>query len=273
MCEQRQRVGIPQRHVRVFGRASVAAGIVGLGLTLLWTAAAAAHERYTGCRECHGSFFDGTSPQGTIFPGNNKHVMHANIMSAHCDLCHLDGDGWNPFIGLSNGTVHNPGVGCVGCHGRDYGSLFGHSGVGLRAHHTINGVTECGTCHLTDLAPLPESVKPVYYGTPDTSVDDPCNAAPGHLENWSIGDTVGQDNGGDNLYDENDPDCGGVVGDVNCDGAVNALDIDPFILALTDPDGYAVTWPDCDILSADINGDGMANALDIDPFVALLAGG
>jgi hypothetical protein len=64
-----------------------------------------------------------------------------------------------------------------------------------------------------------------------------------------------------------------LTGDMNCDGAVNTFDIDPFVLALTNPSGYAVAHPDCGILSADVNGDGAVNAFDIDPFVLLLTGG
>jgi agmatine deiminase len=63
------------------------------------------------------------------------------------------------------------------------------------------------------------------------------------------------------------------TGDLNCDGAVNAFDIDPFVLALTDAEGYAAAYPDCDIMNADANGDGAVNAFDIDPFVVLLTGG
>jgi hypothetical protein len=63
------------------------------------------------------------------------------------------------------------------------------------------------------------------------------------------------------------------LGDVNCDGAVNGYDIDPFVLALTDPEGYAAAYPGCDILNADCNGDGAINGYDIDPFVACLTGG
>ena len=62
------------------------------------------------------------------------------------------------------------------------------------------------------------------------------------------------------------------LGALNCDGGVNAFDIDPFVLALTDPAGYAAAFPDCDIMLADCNGDGVVNAFDIDPFVALLVG-
>jgi hypothetical protein len=63
------------------------------------------------------------------------------------------------------------------------------------------------------------------------------------------------------------------VGDTNCDGAVNAFDIDPFVLALTSPESYAAELPTCEISTADANGDGVINAFDIDPFVLLLTGG
>ena len=62
------------------------------------------------------------------------------------------------------------------------------------------------------------------------------------------------------------------LGDLNCDGLVNNGDIDPFVLALTDPSGYAATFPNCDIDLADINGDGVVNNGDIDGFVTLLSG-
>ena len=61
-----------------------------------------------------------------------------------------------------------------------------------------------------------------------------------------------------------------VPGDLNCDGAVDALDIEPFIMALFDPESYPDQHPDCYIDRADINGDGYIDALDIEPFIALL---
>jgi hypothetical protein len=66
--------------------------------------------------------------------------------------------------------------------------------------------------------------------------------------------------------------CGsaGVLGDLNCDGALNTFDIDPFVMALTDPAGYVTAYSNCDINLADINADGEVNAFDIDPFVTLL---
>ncbi|MEW6250174.1 MAG: C25 family cysteine peptidase [Planctomycetota bacterium] len=61
-------------------------------------------------------------------------------------------------------------------------------------------------------------------------------------------------------------------GDLNCDAAVNFDDINPFVLALSDPAGYQAAYPNCNILNADCNADGRVDFDDINPFVALLSG-
>ena len=66
-------------------------------------------------------------------------------------------------------------------------------------------------------------------------------------------------------------------GDLNCDGMINSLDIDPFVLALTStppayPEYYAA-YPGCDVTLADTDCDGSINSLDIDLFVQCLTGG
>ncbi|MGE0480866.1 MAG: FG-GAP repeat domain-containing protein [Phycisphaerae bacterium] len=76
---------------------------------------------------------------------------------------------------------------------------------------------------------------------------------------------------GDGVADECDPDPCGLLGDLNCDGVVNNFDIDPFVLAISDPAAYAATFPGCDRRNADADGNGLINNFDIDPFVALLA--
>jgi hypothetical protein len=63
------------------------------------------------------------------------------------------------------------------------------------------------------------------------------------------------------------------LGDLNCDGSVDAFDIDPFVLALTDPSSYAAAYPGCNILNADADCSGDVNAFDIDPFVGCLTVG
>lgn len=65
---------------------------------------------------------------------------------------------------------------------------------------------------------------------------------------------------------------GGLLGDLNCDGALTVSDIGPFVLALTNPAQYAIDYPDCDVNNADINMDGAITVSDIGPFVTLLVG-
>jgi hypothetical protein len=67
-------------------------------------------------------------------------------------------------------------------------------------------------------------------------------------------------------------DCGGPLplGDMNCSGAVDFDDIDPFVLALVSPDDYATQYPDCDVLLGDIDGSRAVDFGDIDGFVAVL---
>lgn len=61
-------------------------------------------------------------------------------------------------------------------------------------------------------------------------------------------------------------------GDVNCDGRVNALDVEPFVLALFDPRAYEERWPECDARLADTNGDWRVDVFDIETFIELLFG-
>jgi hypothetical protein len=63
------------------------------------------------------------------------------------------------------------------------------------------------------------------------------------------------------------------LGDLNCDGVINFDDINPFVLAMTDPVAYIAAYPDCDRMLGDIDGDGYVTFHDINPFVALLTGG
>ncbi|TWT45698.1 hypothetical protein RAS1_21270 [Phycisphaerae bacterium RAS1] len=60
------------------------------------------------------------------------------------------------------------------------------------------------------------------------------------------------------------------VGDTNCDGAVNVLDINAFVMALSDPSAYAAQFPNCPISTADANGDGAIDILDINALVTLI---
>ncbi|MBL8879256.1 MAG: YncE family protein [Phycisphaerales bacterium] len=60
-------------------------------------------------------------------------------------------------------------------------------------------------------------------------------------------------------------------GDMNGDGQLNNFDIDPFVLALTQPDQYAAQFPGLNgACAGDVNGIDGLNNFDIDPFVELL---
>ena len=110
-------------------------------------------------------------------------------------------------------------------------------------------------------------------GTDNVSPYDDTTASPGVIYYYwakATNDcgTSGFSNG-DSGYAEGS---GYPLGDLNCDGMLDAFDIDPFVLALTDPAGYAAAFPNCDIMLADCNQDGVVDAFDIDPFVELLIG-
>lgn len=61
-----------------------------------------------------------------------------------------------------------------------------------------------------------------------------------------------------------------LLGDMNCDGILSVGDIGGFVLALTNPSGYAAQFPNCDIDAADVNQDGIISVGDIGSFVDLL---
>ncbi len=61
-------------------------------------------------------------------------------------------------------------------------------------------------------------------------------------------------------------------GDLNCDATIDFGDINPFVLALSDPAAWQATFPGCPVLNGDINADGSVDFGDINPFVALLSG-
>jgi hypothetical protein len=62
-----------------------------------------------------------------------------------------------------------------------------------------------------------------------------------------------------------------LTGDLNCDGSVNFGDINPFVLALSDPAAWQAAYPGCPPENGDINLDGAVDFGDINPFVALLS--
>lgn len=200
-----------------------------------WISSANAFETYasggtspnrTGnCATCHGDFR--ASPYTSLVDGQNwgddLHDIHRTTMlSSDCATCHTTPSRLPTFIGSSDGGTGLDPIGCLGCHGRtESGGTV--TGAGLRQHHYVNGVTTCGTagCHPGDSNPaifttVGEDVLPPYYATPDAAhpnkPTNPCNPAG---EEHFAGTTIGLDNDGDNLFDQNDTDCQAPVPDIN----------------------------------------------------------
>jgi hypothetical protein len=68
----------------------------------------------------------------------------------------------------------------------------------------------------------------------------------------------------------------GCTGDLNCDGAIDFADINPFVLLLTDQAAWQTAFPGCAMRNGDINSDGTYGQWsfgDINPFVALMTDG
>lgn len=63
-----------------------------------------------------------------------------------------------------------------------------------------------------------------------------------------------------------------VPGDVNCDGLVNGVDVQAFVVAVLDSTGYPTAYPGCNILNADTNSSGAANDADVASFINMLVG-
>jgi hypothetical protein len=97
-------------------------------------------------------------------------------------------------------------------------------------------------------------------------------AAGSHFDHWS-GDLEGSTNPATIVMDSNKNVWAafGLIGDMNCDGVVDFGDINPFVLALTDPTQYQQMYPDCYVMNADINQDGVVDYGDINPFVVCLS--
>ena len=119
------------------------------------------------------------------------------------------------------------------------------------------GLSDCNTNDQLDLCDI----------NAGTSRDCNINGIPDECD---IVSGTSQDKTGNGIPDECE-----ILGDLNCDGQLNSLDIDPFVLALSSGptfEDYYAAYPDCDPMFADCNEDGSINSLDIDVFVDLLVG-
>jgi hypothetical protein len=175
-----------------------------------------------------------------------------NLTTAALDLSNVTGAQlrFRRWLGVQNAAYDHAGLE-ISTDGATWSSIWEHTGA------SINDAS--WTLQAYDISAVADQQSTVYIrwamGTTNNSVTY-CGWNIDDVEIWGV---VTQ------------PDW--QVGDVNCDGDVNGYDIDPFVLALTDPGAYAAAFPGCDINNADINDDGAINGYDIDPFVAVLTGG
>ena len=212
MNRKRQRV----RPRHLFWAAALAFGVTLAVAGFLRTPEVAAFESYHDpaladagyCTSCHTGFAAGKN--------DTTHKLHTGGTSAlgtitsNCDLCHTGSGRDNPLtLWSAEDDAVTPGLGCAGCHGRDYGETIGanHQGFpitglpkagtwGLRQKHQDSGVpgtAACQSCHGTSTTPLSEDIEPPYYARADVNVSDSC------------ADLL--DNDGDGLLDAADPDC------------------------------------------------------------------
>jgi hypothetical protein len=141
------------------------------------------------------------------------------------------------------------GLGCMGCHGRDYGQTIGadydgnstnglpkNSGVGLRLHHAINGIGLCAGCHSGDPTPYPENVIDPglgntvhYYMRADVSLGGNPVDPSSNEDSANDANSTALDNDGDDLYDEADPD--------------SILDPSSMEITLLSSGSLQLTWP------------------------------
>lgn len=183
------------------------------------------------CATCH-----------TGFPGRgDTHDMHVgnSQFTPNCNLCHTGSGRDNPVIAWSTGDGSaGSTLGCMGCHGRDYGETISSdidngtavfattglpkaSGYGLRKQHLLKGVTGCLDCHadVPRCDVKPESEMPPYYPRNDVNPWTPCHpGAEDGTPELNGEDALGLDNDGDGRHDFDDPDCGVVTGTPNESG-------------------------------------------------------
>jgi hypothetical protein len=62
-------------------------------------------------------------------------------------------------------------------------------------------------------------------------------------------------------------------GDMNCDGFVDGLDIQPFLIALQNPGAYATNYIGCDVLNGDMDASTTVDEFDVPGFVIRLLNG
>lgn len=135
--------------------------------------------------------------------------------------------------------------------------------------HTVSANVNAIADYCADLSGMPT-------GQTLTGCDDWANLAydfksSPHSVDGAPADDIGEELGPEVLAILHSlPPSYGPDGDGNCDGRVDDMDIEPFIIALTNPSQYAAAYPNCYLLYMDMNNDAVLDGNDIQPFVAEL---
>ena len=223
-----------------------------------WLSEARAYEKYSGCKDCHGSFRGGqyTSLSDGSRWSDNLHDVHRNdMLGGDCDACHVSGDKGTVFMDRSKGGEGLTAISCVGCHGREedigHDSVSVGRGAGLRQQHTNAGQMDCQDCHSdavpANYTPAGEDVLPNYFANPGTNHPSmPTNSCnPIGNENFE-GTTLGLNNDGDGSYATADSDCiatftvgGNVSGLVGSDLALQNNGTDTLVVTTDGPFTFA----------------------------------
>jgi len=162
------------------------------------------------CAGCHGDYRTAPyTPRAVARQGiawtSGLHSSHQTLVNSNCNACHSGTSRYPVQIRTSAATAPF-NQSCNGCH----------SGPGTRNHHELTvGAGICADCHGDAMGNEKTPLPPVYtaaLGTTSgtTRINNPCNdGAAGTVFEGSLFDvpTVGLDNDGDGLYDQNDPDC------------------------------------------------------------------
>lgn len=181
------------------------------------------------------------------------------------------GEGGNPtgYVGVQRGASGARDLIQIGGGQNTFGQAAGSGGVAQNAN-VVAGVGQSGAVTLASgsfQAPSAEGTYSFSLANVVANVLEQVNAPPNFSPVVSATVAVSSNfsftvSGG-----------GGLVGDMNCDGGISVGDIAGFVLALTNPAGYAQQFPNCDINNADVNNDGGISVGDIGAFVQLLTGG
>lgn len=236
------------------------------------------------CEVTHSAMVTGGRPLTGLRIGDTIELTILGRVSAGVNLAPNQENGIMQFIHDltldTGGVVRVTGVSALGPYVKTRASLEALQGVsGDLGVRRVNGYTTSFTQGLIAAAPMYRvTLTALALGSTTLTVaasSEPKFAAstPGGLK---VGHTNNNGNPGSVAYPAIPMQvvaAGFALGDMNCDGQVNVLDINWFVLALSDPGAYMMQQPNCDILNGDINGDGFVNVLDINPFVTLLSGG